>query len=114
MTGETLEQFYMRKLPELRRKKGVTRKDVAAGVGITPGKYDRWEAGKVLPKVGDVDRLTEYYGISIDEMLEITPEESAAINRQIIADAEHLPPELKENVLGIMKGSHPELFPKDF
>lgn len=114
MTGETLEQFYMRKLPELRRKKGVTRKDVAAGVGITLGKYDRWEAGKVLPKVGDVDRLTEYYGISIDEMLEITPEESAAINRQIIADAEHLPPELKENVLGIMKGSHPELFPKDF
>ena len=49
MTVETLEQFYMRKLPELRRKKGVTRKDVAAGVGITPGKYDRWEAGKVLP-----------------------------------------------------------------
>ena len=84
------------------------------GWGITPGKYDRWEAGKVLPKVGDVDRLTEYYGISIDEMLEITPEESAAINRQIIADAEHLPPELKENVLGIMKGSHPELFPKGF
>ena len=58
----------MRKLPELRRKKGVTRKDVAAGVGITLGKYDRWEAGKVLPKVGDVDRLTEYYGISIDEI----------------------------------------------
>ena len=97
-----------------RRKKGVTRKDVAAGVGITPGKYDRWEAGKVLPKVGDVDRLSEFYGISIDEMLEITPEESAAINRQIMEDAEHLPPELKENVLGIMKGSHPELFPKDF
>ena len=37
MTGETLEQFYMRKLPELRRKKGVTRKDVAAGVGDYPG-----------------------------------------------------------------------------
>lgn len=114
MIRETLEQFYMRKLPELRRKKGVTRKKVAAGVGITLGKYDKWETGTVLPKACDVDRLTEYYGITVDEMLEITPEESAAINRQIIADAEHLPPELKENVLGIMKGSHPELFQKDF
>ena len=112
MTGETLEQFYMRKLPELRRKREVTRKDVAHGVGVTLGKYDKWETGKVLPKAGDVDRLAEYYGISIDEMLEITPEESAAINRQIIADAEHLPPELKENVLGMMRESHPELFGK--
>ena len=91
MTGETLEKFYMRKLPELRKTHGMTRKEVAKGVGVTLGKYDKWEAGKVLPKGGDVDRLAEFYGISIDEILEITPEESAAINRQIIADAEHLP-----------------------
>lgn len=114
MTGEALEKFYMRKLPELRKKYGRTRKEVAQGVGVTLGKYDKWEAGEVLPKAGDVDRLSEYYGISIDEMLEITPEESAAINRQIIADAEHLPPELRENVLSMMRGSHPELFPKEF
>ena len=113
MTGETLEKFYMRKLPELRKTHGMTRKEVAKGVGVTLGKYDKWEAGKVLPKAGDVDRLAEFYGISIDEMLEITPEESAAINRQIIADAEHLPPELRDNLLQIMKGSHPELFPKE-
>ena len=45
----------MRKLPELRKKYGRTRKEVAQGVGVTLGKYDKWEAGKVLPKVGDVD-----------------------------------------------------------
>ena len=66
MTTETLEKFYMRKLPELRRKRDVTRKEVAQGVGVTLGKYDKWETGKVLPKAGDVDRLAEYYGISID------------------------------------------------
>ncbi len=110
MTTETLEKFFMRKLPELRRKRDVTRKEVAQGVGVTLGKYDKWETGKVLPKAGDVDRLAEYYGISIDEMLEITPEESAAINRQIIADAEHLPPEQRKNVLKVMRDGHPELF----
>ena len=114
MTGETLEKFYMRKLPELRRKHGKTRKEVAQGVGVTLGKYDKWEAGTVLPKVGDVDRLSEFYGISIDEMLEITPEESAAINRQIIADAEQLPPEQRKNVLRVMRDGHPELFPDVF
>ena len=111
MTRETLEQFYMRRLPELRRKRGATRKEVAVAVGVTLGKYDKWETGKVLPKAGDVDRLAEYYGLSIDEMLEITPEESAAINRQIIADAEQLPSEQRKNVLKIMREGHPELFP---
>ena len=33
MTTETLEKIYMRKLPELRRKRDVTRKEVAQGVG---------------------------------------------------------------------------------
>ena len=113
MTGETLEQFYMRKLPELRRKREATRRAVAAGVGVTLGKYDKWESGKVLPKSGDIDRLATFYGISIDELLEITPEESAAINRQIIADAEHLPSDLKESLLGMMRESHPELFRKE-
>ena len=113
MTGETIEKFYMRKLPELRRKRGAARKEVARGVGVTLGKYDKWESGKVIPKAMEVDRLAEFYGISIDEMLEITPEESAAINRQIIADAEHLPPELKESLLGMMRESHPELFGKE-
>lgn len=113
MTGETLEKFYMRRLPELRRKHDVTRKEVALGAGVTLGKYDKWEAGKVIPKAIEIDRLAGFYGISIDELLEITPEESAAINRQIIADAEHLPPDLKESVLEMMRGSHPELFGKE-
>ena len=47
MTTETLEKFYMRKLPELRRKRDVTRKEVAQGVGVTLGKYDKWEERKI-------------------------------------------------------------------
>ena len=113
MTGETLEKFYMRRLPELRRKHGATRKEVAIGAGVTLGKHDKWEAGKVISKAMEIDKLAGFYGISIDELLEITPEESAAINRQIIADAEHLPPELKEGVLEMMRESHPELFGKE-
>ena len=113
MTGETLEKFCMRRLPELRRKKGATRKEVAIGAGVTLGKYDKWEAGKVIPKPMEIDRLAGVYGISVDELLEITPEERAAINRQIIANAEYLPPVLKEIVLETMRESHPELFGKE-
>jgi hypothetical protein len=47
-------------------------------------------------------------------MLEITPEESATINSQIIADAEQLPPEQRKNVLRVMRDGHPELFPDVF
>ena len=57
MVNKILTNFFIRRLPEIRRCKGVTRKEIARGIGITLGKYDKWEAGKVLPKSEDIARL---------------------------------------------------------
>ena len=92
----------MRRLPEIRRSKGITRKEIAKGVGITLGKYDKWEAGKVLPKSEDIARLASFYKMSVDEFLGLTEEESEAIKQKLIEDAERLSPEARKIVVDAM------------
>ena len=88
MVNQILTNFFVRRLPEIRRSKGVTRKEIAKGVGITLGKYDKWEAGKVLPKSEDIARIASFYKMSVDEFLGLTEEESEAIKQKLIEDAE--------------------------
>ena len=99
MVNKILTSFFVRRLPEIRRSKGVTRKEIAKGVGITLGKYDKWEAGKVLPKSEDIARLAGFYEMSVDEFLGLTEEESEAIKQNLIEDANKLPPDAKKRVL---------------
>ena len=102
MVNEILTNFFVRRLPEIRRGKGVTRKEIAKGVGITLGKYDKWEAGKVLPKSEDIARLASFYEMSVDEFLGLTEDESEAIRQEIIEDANKLPPDARKRVLDAM------------
>ncbi len=99
MVNKILTNFFVRRLPEIRRSKEVTRKEIAKGVGITLGKYDKWEAGKVLPKSEDIARLASFYEMSVDEFLGLTEEESEAIKQKLIEDANKLPPDAKKRVL---------------
>lgn len=99
MVNKILTNFFVRRLPEIRRSKDITRKEIAKGVGITLGKYDKWEAGKVLPKSEDIARLASFYEMSVDEFLGLTEEESEAIKQNLIEDANKLPPDAKKRVL---------------
>ena len=102
MVNKILISFFVRRLPEIRRSKGVTRKEIAKGVGITLGKYDKWEAGKVLPKSEDIARIASFYKMSVDEFLGLTEEESEAIKQKLIEDAERLSPEARKIVVDAM------------
>lgn len=102
MVNKILTNFFVRRLPEIRRSKGVTRKEIAKGVGITLGKYDKWESGKVLPKSEDIARLASFYEMSVDEFLGLTEEESEAIRQDLIEDANKLPPDARKRVLDAM------------
>ena len=93
----------MRRLPALRRECELTRKEIAKGVGVTLGKYDKWEAGKVLPKSEDIARLAKFYELSVDDFLGLTAEESEAIHQRLLEDAEKLPPAARKIVLEAMQ-----------
>ena len=102
MVNKILTNFFTRRLPEIRRSKGPTRKEIAKGVGVTLGKYGKWEAGKVLPKSEDIARLASFYEMSVDEFLGLTEEESEAIKQKLIEDAERLSPEARKIVVDAM------------
>ena len=102
MVNKILTNFFVRRLPEIRRNTSVTRKEIAQGVGITLGQYDKWEAGKVLPKSEDIARLADFYEMSVDEFLGLTEEESEAIKQKLIEDAEKLSPEARKIVVDAM------------
>ena len=103
MVNNIIGNFFMRRLPALRRERELTRKEIAKGVGVTLGKYDKWEAGKVLPKSEDIARLAKFYELSVDDFLGLTAEESEAIHQRLLEDAEKLPPEARKIVLEAMQ-----------
>lgn len=56
------------KLKELRLKKGVTQAEVAEYAGVTVCALRRYENAQGTPLLGTAVRLSEYYGLTFDEV----------------------------------------------
>ncbi len=92
------------KFPEtikrLRKRKGVTQEQAAAHIGVGRSTYAKYETGDSEPNYEILNRLSEYFEVSVDELLgrssrhitkqdqqedltetPLTPEEVAAIER---------------------------------
>ncbi|MDH8063543.1 helix-turn-helix transcriptional regulator [Lactococcus lactis subsp. lactis] len=66
----------------LRKKKALTQKEVAEQLGMTQQNYQKWESGKSSPSGETLERLAEYFGVSIDFLLSgESPEHSVPITR---------------------------------
>lgn len=59
----------MNRLRELRKKKGVTQKDVAQYMGISQNGYSYWERGEVKIDDRSLGKLAEYFGVTVDYIL---------------------------------------------
>lgn len=54
------------RLKELRKKNGVTQKQIAELLGIAERNYRRYEAGDVDPSASNVSKLADYFDVTID------------------------------------------------
>lgn len=61
LTGEFLR--------ELRKEKGYTQEQLGELLGVTNKTVSRWETGNYMPPVEILQRLSELYGITINEIL---------------------------------------------
>ena len=57
------------RLRELRKKRGLTQQEVASYIGITQNAYSYWENGKVKIDNTSLQRLADYFDVSIDYLL---------------------------------------------
>ena len=56
----------------LRNKKGLTQKELADLVHVTPQAVSRWESGDVEPSVATMQDMAKIFGVSIDELVGVS------------------------------------------
>lgn len=56
-------------LGELRKQKGLKQKEVAEVIQVSDKAVSRWETGRGIPDVDSLQRLSDFYEVSINEIL---------------------------------------------
>ena len=64
------------RLSELRERKGISQKDIAAELGIDRTTWNKWEKGKAEPSIDMLCMLADYFGVTLDYLCEHEPKVS--------------------------------------
>ncbi len=59
------------KLTELRTEKKLTQSELGDILGVSNKAVSKWENGSAMPRLDMMSKITEYFGVSIDEFLDI-------------------------------------------
>ena len=59
----------MNNLKILRKAKGLTQKEVADFIGISQNNYSYWENGKVKIDNGSLQKLADFFDVTVDYLL---------------------------------------------
>ncbi len=57
-------------LSELRVQKGLKQKEVAEAIHVSDKAISRWETGRGIPDINSLQNLSDFYEVSINEILE--------------------------------------------
>lgn len=63
------------KIKQLRYKAGMTQEQLAAQLGISAQSVSKWETGIAMPDITLLPLLAENFGVSIDELFDLTAEQ---------------------------------------
>ena len=64
-----------KKIRQLRFKAGLTQENLAERLGLGPQAVSKWETGAAMPDITLLPRLAEIFGVSIDELFDLTAEQ---------------------------------------
>lgn len=77
----------MLKLRELRKKCGLTMKELGAEIGVAESTISQYETGKREPDYETLLKLAEYFGTSVDVLLRGEPQDASPA-KPVILDKE--------------------------
>ena len=78
------------KLEEWRIKNGLSQSDVAKVAEVNPATIWKWEHGTAQPRMHNLSRITQHYGIPMSEIVEL---DEPAKMRTIFAQAAKIQPD---------------------
>ena len=64
-----MEITVSKNLKELRRGRGVTQEELSAYLSVSPQAISKWERGESLPELDYVVKLSNYFGVTVDDLL---------------------------------------------
>lgn len=59
----------MLKISEIRKERGITQKDLAEYLNISPGNLCEWEKGRIEPSIDFLNKIADYFNVSIDYLV---------------------------------------------
>ncbi len=65
---------FSKKCKELRIKKAVTQEQMATALSLSPQAISKWENGITLPDITLLPEISVYFGVTIDELFDVTDE----------------------------------------
>jgi len=69
---------FAKKCRELRMKKAATQEQMATALNISSQAVSKWETGLTLPDITLLPEISVYFGVTIDELFDITDEKHLA------------------------------------
>ena len=60
---------FSENLINLRKQSGLRQIDLAEKISVTQRKISYWETGKIEPNLDDLIKVSDFFGISVDELL---------------------------------------------
>ena len=60
---------FSEKLYELRKRRGLSQEELAEALDVSRQAISKWESGRALPETGKLLTVSEYFGVSLDELM---------------------------------------------
>lgn len=92
-----------KKIRQLRYKVGLTQEQLANKLGIGPQSISKWENGVSMPDITTLPLLAETFGISIDDLFDLSNEQRLNRIENSLDSNEELPPDLFREYEGFLK-----------
>lgn len=97
------EEDFVRRLAQLRVKKGVSARDMSLSIGQNPGYINTIENGKAFPTMVNFFYICEFLGVTPQEFFDTGTSDPAAL-RKLSEQIKHLPPDQVSSLLTIVEG----------
>lgn len=114
MTDDEQKKIFAKNLSRYITLSGKDQKEVAKELGFAPTTFNTWCVGKIIPSMGKVQKIADYFGIGKSDLLDDKYSEDIAIKnakankdaqaRRMLAYFEKLNPDQKDMIEKMLKG----------
>ena len=82
------------KIKQLRYKAGLTQEQLATALGVSPQSVSKWENAISMPDIMLLPSLATEFGVSMDELFDLSGEQTLNRIENRMEQEEELPPDI--------------------